>query len=65
VAPAERVLHVVCESPQALARAAYHLGNRHVAIQVGPGAMGDFIADTRVMIQDHLDRASNLLDDFF
>ena len=36
-----------------------------LAIQVGPGAMGDFIADTRVMIQDHLDRASNLLDDFF
>jgi urease accessory protein len=37
VAPAERVLHVLCDSPAALARAAYHLGNRHVAVQVGDG----------------------------
>ena len=37
VAQPERVVHVECESPQALARAAYHLGNRHVAIQVGEG----------------------------
>ena len=37
VAPAERVLHVQCETPAALARAAYHLGNRHVAVQVGSG----------------------------
>lgn len=36
-----------------------------LAIQVGPGAMGDYIADTRVMVQDHLDIASDLLDDFF
>ncbi len=37
VASAEKVLHVECESPQALARAAYHLGNRHVPVQVGDG----------------------------
>ena len=37
VAAVERVLHAECESPQALARAASHLGNRHVAVQVGPG----------------------------
>jgi len=37
VALAERLLHVECDSPQALARAAYHLGNRHVAVQVGDG----------------------------
>jgi len=35
VAEPERVLHVECETPVALARAAYHLGNRHVAVQVG------------------------------
>lgn len=37
VAPPERVLHVTCATPAALARAAYHLGNRHVAVQVGDG----------------------------
>ena len=37
VAPAEPLLHVVCDSPEDLARAAYHLGNRHVPVQVGPG----------------------------
>ena len=33
----EHLLHVTCDSPVALARAAYHLGNRHVAVQVGEG----------------------------
>ena len=33
----ERVFHVVCASSIALARAAYHLGNRHVAVEVGDG----------------------------
>ena len=47
VAEAERVLHVVCESPQSLARAAYHLGNRHVPVQVGPGWLR--IADDHVL----------------
>jgi urease accessory protein len=37
VAQAERVIHVECDSPQALARAAYHLGNRHVPVQLGEG----------------------------
>ena len=37
IARPERLLHVVCDSPQALARAAYHLGNRHVPVQVGDG----------------------------
>ena len=37
VAQPERLLHVECDSPQALARAAYHLGNRHVPVQVGDG----------------------------
>jgi urease accessory protein len=37
VARPEQLLHVECESPQALARAAYHLGNRHVPVEVGAG----------------------------
>jgi urease accessory protein len=37
VAQPEKVVHVTCESPRSLARAAYHLGNRHVAVQVGEG----------------------------
>src|SRR5258706_2548066 len=37
VAEPEQVLHVVCASPAQLARAAYHLGNRHVPVQVGDG----------------------------
>jgi urease accessory protein len=47
VASAEKVLHVVCESPEALARAAYHLGNRHVPVQVGAGWLR--IADDHVL----------------
>jgi urease accessory protein len=37
VSPPEPLLHVACDSPEALARVAYHLGNRHVAVQVGEG----------------------------
>ena len=37
VASPERVLHVECDTPEALARVAYHLGNRHVPVQVGAG----------------------------
>jgi urease accessory protein len=33
----EKLLHVTCATPTELARAAYHLGNRHVAVQVGEG----------------------------
>lgn len=37
VAEPERVLHIECAGPRELARAAYHLGNRHVPVQVGEG----------------------------
>ena len=37
VAEPERVLHIECASPVDLARCAYHLGNRHVPVQVGEG----------------------------
>jgi len=37
VAASERLLNVACADPTALARAAYHLGNRHVPVQVGDG----------------------------
>jgi urease accessory protein len=37
VAAPEQLLHVVCADATALARAAYHLGNRHVPVQVGDG----------------------------
>jgi len=35
----EDVIEVRAPDPQALARAAYHLGNRHVPVQVGPGTL--------------------------
>jgi urease accessory protein len=35
VAEPERVLHIECPTPRALVGAAYHLGNRHVPVQVG------------------------------
>ena len=35
----EPVSTVHCEEPLLLARAAYHLGNRHVALQIGPGLL--------------------------
>jgi len=37
VAEPESLLHIECSSASELARAAYHLGNRHVAVQVGGG----------------------------
>jgi urease accessory protein len=37
VAEPESLLHIECSSASELARAAYHLGNRHVAVQVGAG----------------------------
>ncbi|MEJ6656312.1 MAG: urease accessory protein UreE, partial [Pseudomonas sp.] len=33
----EAVLRVTADSPTALARAAYHLGNRHVLLEIGEG----------------------------
>lgn len=37
VSAPEALLEARCESPEALTRAAYHLGNRHVAVEVGTG----------------------------
>ncbi len=37
VAADEALARVTAADPAALARAAYHLGNRHVKLQVGPG----------------------------
>ena len=37
IAEEEKVLHIRCKTPQDLTRAAYHLGNRHVPVQVGDG----------------------------
>ena len=37
VAQVEKLAHVECETPQALARCAYHLGNRHVPVEVAAG----------------------------
>jgi urease accessory protein len=33
----EQVFHIQCTDAKALARAAYHLGNRHVPVEVGDG----------------------------
>jgi urease accessory protein len=53
VAQDEKVLQADCHSPFELARAAYHLGNRHVALQIG--AVGQMswlrIADDHVLRQ--------------
>ena len=37
VAEPEQVIHIECDGAQELARAAYHLGNRHTPTQVGRG----------------------------
>ena len=37
VAAHEPVLRVTADTPSALTRAAYHLGNRHIAVEVGDG----------------------------
>jgi urease accessory protein len=37
IAEPEKLLHVECATPSELARAAYHLGNRHVPVEVGHG----------------------------
>ena len=37
VAQTESVLHITCKSDQDLIRAAYHLGNRHVPVEVAAG----------------------------
>jgi urease accessory protein len=37
VAEPEKVVHITCKTPQELTCVAYHLGNRHVPVQVGDG----------------------------
>jgi urease accessory protein len=37
VSQEEKTIHIEANSPQALAKVAYHLGNRHVPVQVGEG----------------------------
>lgn len=37
VAEPESVLHITCSNAQEITRTAYHLGNRHVPVQVGEG----------------------------
>src|SRR5712671_6907962 len=37
VSQSENLLHVECGKPADLARIAYHLGNRHVPVEVGEG----------------------------
>jgi urease accessory protein len=49
VAQDEQVLQANCDSPFELARAAYHLGNRHVALQIGEGWLR--ITDDHVLRQ--------------
>jgi urease accessory protein len=36
-AAAEKVMHVTCTDQYELTRAAYHLGNRHVPVEIGDG----------------------------
>lgn len=43
VAAAEDLLEARCASAVDLARAAFHLGNRHVAVEVGRDAEGDWL----------------------
>ena len=45
VAETESVMQAECSSPEALARVAYHLGNRHVPLQLGESWVR-FTADT-------------------
>ena len=47
VAAREMLLHATCTDATELARAAYHLGNRHVKVEVGPGWLR--IADDDVL----------------
>jgi len=48
IAESEKLLHVECASAAAMARAAYHLGNRHVPVEVGDGYLrlaGDHVLE--------------------
>lgn len=50
-AAAETLSRVICDDPLLLARACYHLGNRHVALQIEPGQLSyrhDHVLDEMV-----------------
>jgi len=49
IALPEAVVRVACDSPRELARAAYHLGNRHIPVEVGEGWLR--IAEDHVLEQ--------------
>jgi len=44
----EQVMHIVCANAFELTRAAYHLGNRHVPVEIGDGYLR--IAADRVLL---------------
>jgi urease accessory protein len=53
----EKVLQIGCPDPVQLARIAYHLGNRHVALQIGNGWLriaNDYVLRQMVECLDHL-----------
>lgn len=50
IATPEPLSRIECDSGSKLARAAYHLGNRHVALEVGEG----YLAYQRDHVLDHL-----------
>ncbi|MHB8765727.1 MAG: urease accessory protein UreE [Deferrisomatales bacterium] len=47
VAAAERLFRVTCPAARHLARVAYHLGNRHVAVEIRDGAL--YLAEDHVL----------------
>lgn len=59
----ERLIHVVAATPLELCRAVYHLGNRHVPVEVGEGWLR--LAEDHVlvdMLERHFDVTVTVLD---
>lgn len=52
-AAAEHVLRIRADTPHALSRAAYHLGNRHIPVQIGCDAL---VIEPDPVLQDMLQR---------
>jgi len=56
----EKVMHIACADQFALTRAAYHLGNRHVAVEIGDGflriaadhVLGDMLLGLGAKVQE-------------
>jgi urease accessory protein len=59
-AAAEKVMHITCADQFELTRAAYHLGNRHVAVEIGDGylriaadhVLGDMLLGLGATVQE-------------